>query len=298
MGLRSGAQGGPIALEAADVAYVMLAPVDRRRALLRPTFQRVRSAAFAVGVVGAVAGQLAGRRLPGTPFAWFFGGALFGATVGLLWAGGALVAHVVRVRLPAATLLSPGAPHLADRRGRPRRVGPRRPRRQPRDVGLAPAPRRPARHRCRARARHRRDARRRAHVPRRAGPQEQPRGAAPLRGDDAGPAHGRPAASAAQLRADPGSPVDPDRARRACARRVAARVAQPAPDARRSAGADGRARRRRRRLPGRRVPGDHAGGARHDGAARSCSAWRCSSRCRRRSTSPTAPSRSPSNGAC
>ena len=32
-GLRGGAQGGPIALEGADVVHVMLAPVDRRRAL-------------------------------------------------------------------------------------------------------------------------------------------------------------------------------------------------------------------------------------------------------------------------
>ena len=31
VGLRSGSQGGPLALEAADVTYVMLAPVDRRR---------------------------------------------------------------------------------------------------------------------------------------------------------------------------------------------------------------------------------------------------------------------------
>ena len=45
-GLRSGAQGGPLALEAPDVAYVMLSPVDRRRALLRPAVQRLRSAAL------------------------------------------------------------------------------------------------------------------------------------------------------------------------------------------------------------------------------------------------------------
>ncbi len=65
--LRSGAQGGPLALEAPDVAYVMLSPVDRTRALLRPVTQRVRSAAYLAATSGAIVGQLAGRRLPGYP---------------------------------------------------------------------------------------------------------------------------------------------------------------------------------------------------------------------------------------
>ena len=108
MGLRSGSQGGPLALEAADVSYVMLAPIDRRRALLKPAIQRLRSAAFAGMTLAAVAGQLAGRRLPGTTASWFFGGALFGATIGLLWAGGALVAHALRLRLSLATLIAIG----------------------------------------------------------------------------------------------------------------------------------------------------------------------------------------------
>jgi len=108
LGLRSGSQGGPLALEAADVAYVMLAPVDRRRALLKPAFQRIRSAGFAGMALAAIAGQLAGRRLPGTSTAWFFGGALFGLAVALLWAGGALVAHVVRMPLVIATLVGIG----------------------------------------------------------------------------------------------------------------------------------------------------------------------------------------------
>ena len=94
VGLRGGAQGGPVALEAADVMHVMLAPVDRRRALLRPALQRVRGALFTGAVAGAIVGQLAGRRLPGTLLAWAGGGALFGASVGMLWAGAALLAHV------------------------------------------------------------------------------------------------------------------------------------------------------------------------------------------------------------
>jgi hypothetical protein len=104
-GLRSGSQGGPLALEAADVAYVMLAPVDRRRALMRPAVQRLRGAAFAGAVFGGSFGQLAGRRLPGTAIAWFASGALFGILVGLAWVGTALVAHTTRLPLTAATAI-------------------------------------------------------------------------------------------------------------------------------------------------------------------------------------------------
>jgi hypothetical protein len=104
-GIRSGAQGGPMALEAPDVAYVMLSPVDRRRALLRPATQRLRSAAYSSVVIGAIAGQLAGRRLPGSPTAWAGAGALLGFTLALLWLGTALVAHAIRVPLWLATVL-------------------------------------------------------------------------------------------------------------------------------------------------------------------------------------------------
>ena len=94
-GLRGGAQGGPVALEAADVMHVMLSPVDRRLALLRPALQRVRGAMFVGVAAGVIAGQLAGRRLPGTVLAWAGAGALFGASVAMLWAGAALLAHAV-----------------------------------------------------------------------------------------------------------------------------------------------------------------------------------------------------------
>jgi hypothetical protein len=107
-GLRSGAQGGPLALEAPDVMYVMLAPVDRRRALLRPAVQRLRSAAYAGGVIGAIAGQLAGRRLPGSALAWGASGAIFGIAVGLIWVGAALVAHAAHVPLWSMTLVGLG----------------------------------------------------------------------------------------------------------------------------------------------------------------------------------------------
>lgn len=97
VGLRSGAQGGPIALEAADVVHVMLSPVDRRRALLRPATQRVRGVLFIGATAGGIVGQLAGRRLPGSVLAWTGSGALFGASVALLWSGAALLAHTLRL---------------------------------------------------------------------------------------------------------------------------------------------------------------------------------------------------------
>jgi hypothetical protein len=105
-GLRSGSQGGPLALESADVAHVMLAPIDRRRALLRPAVQRIRGAAFTGAALGALFGQLAGRRLPGSALAWCGSGALFGVLTALLWVGAALVAHAFRLRLVTTTIIA------------------------------------------------------------------------------------------------------------------------------------------------------------------------------------------------
>lgn len=104
-GLRSGAQGGPLALEAPDVSYIMMSPVDRRRALMRPAVQRLRSAAFLGGLFGAIGGQLAGRRLPGSTIAWAASGFLFGLVVAALWAGAALLAHALHVRQWIATIV-------------------------------------------------------------------------------------------------------------------------------------------------------------------------------------------------
>ncbi len=105
LGLRGGSQGGPLALEAADVVHVMLSPVDRRTALARPAFQRIRSVVFASAMVGAALGQMAGRRLPGTAAAWFWSGGLYGLVLALLWVGGALAAHTAHLRLAVSTLV-------------------------------------------------------------------------------------------------------------------------------------------------------------------------------------------------
>ena len=104
MGLRSGSRGGPLSLEEADVRLLLGAPVSRRAILLRPAAQRLRSLMFAGSMAGAFAGQLAGRRLPGTELAWASSGAMFGAAVAALHVGVALAAHGARLRPWIATI--------------------------------------------------------------------------------------------------------------------------------------------------------------------------------------------------
>lgn len=70
IGARSGARGGPLALEATDVRHVLLAPIDRSAALRAAALRQVRHLALGGLVVGATAGQLAARRLPGNPATW------------------------------------------------------------------------------------------------------------------------------------------------------------------------------------------------------------------------------------
>lgn len=103
LGLRSGARGGPLAVEEAEVRYVLLAPVERSTALRRPAFQRVRTLITLGAASGAVAAQLLGRRLDGGVGRWLVTGAVAGATVALAYTGAALVAHGARLEQSPAT---------------------------------------------------------------------------------------------------------------------------------------------------------------------------------------------------
>ncbi|TVR25532.1 MAG: hypothetical protein EA389_08525 [Ilumatobacter sp.] len=103
LGLRSGADGGPVAVEAGDVRHLLLAPVSRRRVLARPLAQRARSLVFAGAVVAAIAGQLAAQRLPGSPARWSGGAALAGAALAIVFVAFAVLAHTLRVRRSMAT---------------------------------------------------------------------------------------------------------------------------------------------------------------------------------------------------
>lgn len=107
-GLRSGARGGPLAIEDADVRHVLLSPIDRRKALLRPAFQRARSSASMGTLVGGLTGQLAGHRLPGSDASWVLSGAAFGLSLALLFVGAALVAHALHLPRWAASGLGAG----------------------------------------------------------------------------------------------------------------------------------------------------------------------------------------------
>ncbi len=106
IGMRNGADGGPVSVESADVRHLLLAPLDRRRVLLRPIVQRFRSVAFALALGFGVVGQLVARELDGSRAAWAGSGVLFGCLLAALYVGGAVVAHAVRVPRWVASAVS------------------------------------------------------------------------------------------------------------------------------------------------------------------------------------------------
>jgi len=97
LGLRSGSRGGPLALERAEVRHVLLAPVDRAAALRVPALKQLRFLAFVGLVVGAIAGNLAAQRLPGSRLAWIATGALAAVVLIGLSVGTALVSSGLRI---------------------------------------------------------------------------------------------------------------------------------------------------------------------------------------------------------
>ncbi|MGI8757343.1 MAG: hypothetical protein ACR2MB_16105 [Acidimicrobiales bacterium] len=103
MGLRSGSRGGPLALEQPDVRHILLSPADRGVTLRGPAWRQLRFLVAIGAAVGATAGQLALRRLPGNPAEWILVGALFGITVVGLGFGCALVASGTGLRGWVAT---------------------------------------------------------------------------------------------------------------------------------------------------------------------------------------------------
>jgi hypothetical protein len=91
VGLQSGSKGGPVALEAAEVRHVLLAPISRREVLRGPALRQLRFGLFVGAVAGAIGGQLAARRLPESAVIWILSGAAFGAATVALAYGAALV---------------------------------------------------------------------------------------------------------------------------------------------------------------------------------------------------------------
>jgi hypothetical protein len=97
LGLRSGARGGPVALEEAEIRHVLMAPVPHAAVLRPPTIQRSRSLVGTGALAGAVVGELAARRLPGSTGAWMLSTAAAGALVALIYVICAVVAHGRRI---------------------------------------------------------------------------------------------------------------------------------------------------------------------------------------------------------
>jgi hypothetical protein len=106
LGLRSGADGGPVAVENADIRHVLLAPIAPRRVMLRPIGQRLRAAAFALGLGGAVLGQLIATEVDGSRVAWAAACGVYGAMVGATFVATATIAHALRVPRWLASLVA------------------------------------------------------------------------------------------------------------------------------------------------------------------------------------------------
>jgi hypothetical protein len=101
-GLRAGARGGPVAIEAAEVRYTLLAPVSRRTALRPAAVSQLRTATIFGALFGAIVGNFVFRRFPGSAVEWIGSLAAFGALVPIAVLGAALVASGRRLRPPVA----------------------------------------------------------------------------------------------------------------------------------------------------------------------------------------------------
>ena len=106
LGVRSGADGGPVAIEVADIRHVLLSPISRRSVMLRPVGQRLRAAAFALGLGGAVLGQLIATEVEGSRASWAAACGAYGAIVGATFVSTAVLAHAWRIPRWLATVLA------------------------------------------------------------------------------------------------------------------------------------------------------------------------------------------------
>jgi hypothetical protein len=108
LGLRSGAHGGPIAIEEAEVRHVLMAPVARSTALRNPAVQRLRSFVFVGAIAGGVANQLLERRITDASapmIVFIIWGAVAGGIIGALFVVSALLSHSFSFSQAIATTL-------------------------------------------------------------------------------------------------------------------------------------------------------------------------------------------------
>jgi hypothetical protein len=107
-GLRSGSRGGPLAIEAAEVQHVLLAPVDRGVVLRPAAFRQAGVMALAGSAIGLTAGAFAISRLPGSSFEWIAVLTAFGGLLPLSYLGAALLASGWRLAPRLAAVLGFG----------------------------------------------------------------------------------------------------------------------------------------------------------------------------------------------
>ncbi|MEY4220112.1 MAG: hypothetical protein RL280_396, partial [Actinomycetota bacterium] len=106
IGLRSGANGGPIAVEEAEVRHVLLSPIEHAAVLRHPAIQRLRTFAFAGAIAGGTANQLLGRRITSASTSlalWALYGAIAGALLASLFVVAALLIHALAIPRWATT---------------------------------------------------------------------------------------------------------------------------------------------------------------------------------------------------
>ncbi|MGZ4795392.1 MAG: hypothetical protein ACXVLO_04130 [Acidimicrobiia bacterium] len=106
-GLRSGAQGGPLAFEAPDVQHVLLAPIERGIVVRSAALRQVRGVVTMGAVAGAMAGAVAGPRFSdhgSDTVGWVLACGAFGVLAALGAWGSALLASSTRLHRGHALL--------------------------------------------------------------------------------------------------------------------------------------------------------------------------------------------------
>lgn len=106
IGARSGARGGPLALEAPFVQHVLLSPIDRDHAMRTPARRLLTQAVLAGGLAGALIGLIAAERLPRPTAALVAGGAVAGATTAVAAIGLAMMVAGFRIDMKIVDALA------------------------------------------------------------------------------------------------------------------------------------------------------------------------------------------------
>ena len=106
IGLRSGARGGPLTLEAPFVSHVLLSPVPRDLSLREPALRQLRQAVIMGGGIGGLIAVTASHRLPVASLPLIAWAVLAGAVTGVAATGAAMFVAGFPVAKPIVHVLS------------------------------------------------------------------------------------------------------------------------------------------------------------------------------------------------